>query len=132
MSNKQADLDRWHWTVWARCAGPAPAGQEVTIARPITYNDRRGKKTDPVTGHLLNLTELAKQHHFKPIRPRPRFFDFQGNMLNAEWWHFQCEDGLVPQVSTFGGELLRVYSEARLAHSPPWAHRHKVFGRDWG
>jgi peptidoglycan hydrolase-like protein with peptidoglycan-binding domain len=121
---------RWHWIVWARCTDPA-GGEERTIRRPITYKDRLGESTKPVKGRFLNLSEVFERHGFRPIAPRTRFFTFQGSMINAEWWHFQCEEGLVPGVSTFGGELLRVYSEARLRSTPPWEHRHKVFAREW-
>jgi peptidoglycan hydrolase-like protein with peptidoglycan-binding domain len=125
-----APPERWHWIVWARCADPA-GGEERTIKRPITYKDRLGESTAAVKGRFVNLTEVFERHGFRPIMPRMRFFTFQGSMINAEWWHFQCEEGLVRGVSTFGGELLRVYSEARLRGTPPWEHRHKIFARDW-
>jgi putative peptidoglycan binding protein len=123
----------WHWQVWARCTGEASAWvQERQIDNVVTYLDRRGEWTKPVRGRFINLTELLGSHGFKPKSPNPRFFDFRGNPIYADWWHFQVEDGLIPNVSTFGGELLRIYSEATLAGTKPWENRHKVFDVDWG
>ena len=52
-------------------------------------------------------------------------------MMAAEWWHFQWESGLVEGASTFGQELLKVYSETTLEETAPWNQRERVFKWDW-
>lgn len=128
---------KWHWVVWARLPeAPAAAAKHLefrdTVAAPVTYRERRGTKDLEVKGPFVNLTKLLAHHGFSPIQARSAFFTLNGGMINAEWWHFQYEGGLVPGVTTFGHELLRVYSEATLAGTPPWGHRHKIYGREWG
>jgi hypothetical protein len=124
--------DAWSWRIWARCQGE---GSEqvpiVMIDNVVTYLDYRGERTGPIAGRFIDLTALMAKHGFKSSRPHPRFFDFRGDPIYSDWWHFKCDDALIPQVSTFGGELLRVYSEATLAGTPPWENRHKIFGREW-
>jgi peptidoglycan hydrolase-like protein with peptidoglycan-binding domain len=123
---------RWSWRIWARCEGEGSENVPVVkIENVATYLDYRGERTAPVEGRFVDLTTLMAKHGFKPGRPHPRFFDFRGDPIYADWWHFRCEDGLIPRVSTFGGELLRIYSETTLAGTSPWEERHKVFGDDW-
>ncbi len=63
--------------------------------------------------------------------------------MSAEWWHFQCEEPLVPYVSQFGIELLSLgtvrtsrgevrYDEERLSALPLWANRMRIFHRGKG
>ncbi|MDJ0869703.1 MAG: peptidoglycan-binding domain-containing protein [Myxococcota bacterium] len=118
-----ADGDR-RWRVYARAEGA-----ERREVEAVTYGSRtRGR---PVEGHFLDLTALFESEGFARIRARKSFFS-GGTWLGAEWWHFQYERGLEPGVSTFGGELLRVYSEDTLRETPPWRFRDRVFGRNWG
>ncbi len=111
------------WRVYAR----APEGQSMQLD-VLTYGRR--KKTRTVEGTFIDLTALFKEHGFERIRARKSFFN-GGTWLGAEWWHFQYELGLEKGVSTFGGELLRVYSEETLRDTPPWRFRDRVFGRNW-
>ena len=69
---------------------------------------------------FFSFTELAEKHGFKGISAR-RSFKNGGSYLGAEWWHFQYEKALTPGVSTFGGELLKLYSLAEVKSTfKPW------------
>ena len=120
------------YRIHARCSAhwnpDAELPPETTINNAITYKDRTVGAS--VTGHFLNLTELFKKNRFKPIRARRRFEE-GASMMGAEWWHFQNEHGLTENNSTFGQELLKVYSEATLRGTPPWTNRDRVFGINW-
>ena len=118
-----SDGDRY-WRVYAR----APGAEQKEIDA-VTYNSRsRPRKT---TGNFLDLTALFESEGFFRIRARKSFFD-NGTWLGAEWWHFQYERELEPGVSTFGDELLRVYSETTLRETPPWRFRDRIFRQNWG
>ncbi len=112
------------WRVYARASGG-----ELMKLDVVTYGNR--KRTRTVEGNFIDLTALFKKHGFERIRARKSFFT-GGTWLGAEWWHFQYERGLEEGVSTFGGELLKVYSEETLRDTPPWRFRDRVFGRNWG
>lgn len=111
------------WRVFARAEG----GTEMEL-NAITYGAR--KKPKIVTGKFIDITQHFEEEGFKRIRARKSFFT-GGTWLGAEWWHFQYEKALKKGVSTFGGELLKVYTEDQLQSTPPWKSRNKVFGRDW-
>ncbi len=113
-----------YWRVYAR----AEDGEAMELDA-LTYGSR--KRPRKATGRFLDLTALFEQAGFARIRARKSFFD-GGTWLGAEWWHFQYEKGLVPRVSTFGDELLRVYDMATLKDTPPWRFRDRVFGVNWG
>lgn len=117
-----ADGDRY-WRVYARADG----GEQMDI-NAVTYGSR---KTGKITsGKFLDLTALFEKEGFKRIRARRSFFS-NGTWLGAEWWHFQYEVGLVKGVSTFGNELLKVYTEEQVRETPPWKNKDRVFGENW-
>ena len=68
-------------------------------------------KTKTITAKVINFTLLAMRHGFQPISARRSFFT-GGPYAGAEWWHFQWETGLKQGVTTFGEELLKVYTKA--------------------
>lgn len=117
-----ADQDRF-WRVYVRANG----GDQMTI-NAITYGSRKQGKE--VSGRFLDLTALFEQEGFQRIRARRSFF-YGGTWLGAEWWHFQYEGGLEQGNSTFGNELLKVYTKAQLANTPPWQYKDRVFGINW-
>jgi len=117
-----SDGDRY-WRVYIRAEG----GEQMEIDA-ITYSNR--KRTRKIRGNFLDLTELFEQNGFKRIRARKSFFN-NGSWLGAEWWHFQYETGLKKSVSTFGDELLRVYSKETLRSTPPWQYRDRIFHVNW-
>jgi hypothetical protein len=112
------------WVVYARI----DEGDEVELPA-ITYESR--KKPIKVTGRFRNLTKLFRKHGFERIRARASFLD-GGARGGAEWWHFQWEEGLVSGQTTFGDELLRIYTEVELKGTPPWKYRRRVWGENWG
>ena len=117
-----ADGDRT-WRVYARASEGKPMELQA-----VAYRSRQRGRS--VNGNFLDLTALLDKHGFKRIRARKSFFN-DGTWLGAEWWHFQYEKGLEPSVSTFGSELLRVYSEDTLRRTPPWKFRDRVFKINW-
>lgn len=112
-----------YWRVFVKADG----GTEMEL-QAITYGSRKSPK--PVTGKFVDVTQLFEVAGFKRIRARKSFFN-GGTWLGAEWWHFQYEQALEKGVSTFGGELLKVYTEKQLQNTPPWKFRNRVFGKDW-
>lgn len=121
------------WVVWMRCT--ADSVPTITLPAVIctTVSGKTQLKEVPVSGKYVNFTELAAKHGFKPISARKSFMA-GGSYSGAEWWHFQCEAVLVPNVSTFGGELLKVYSESEIRANfrGDWnASRDNVWKQDW-
>ena len=130
-----------YYRVYARCKtdwaiNPKEPAVEITLPEErtltniVTYHDRLGQNTGSITGHFLDLTEVFDQHDFKRIRAR-RSFTNGGSQLGAEWWHFQYEKGLIKGTSTFGEELLKLYSKGTLEDTPPWKQRERIFGVNW-
>ena len=83
------------------------------------------------TGIMFNFTSLAKKFGFDGISARQSFTK-NGNILGAEWWHFQDTSGLVADVTTFGDELLRVSTAKEVANFAYWDEvKDAVWGVDW-
>lgn len=121
------------YRVYARCTSTAtnPVAQlppKRQIANAITY--KRRTEGTAVEDHFLDLTALFAAHGFKAIRPRPQF-ETGGSIMAAEWWHFQYETGLVPGISTFGDELLKIYRRDTVEGTPPWQQHDRVFAYNW-
>jgi hypothetical protein len=113
--------------VYARCN--EGSGSKLTLTSVVTYANRKGSLT--AEGHFIDLTGLLEEQGFRRIHARPSFPN-GGDPIGAEWWHFQDESGLTKGLSTFGEELLKVYSETTLAPTPPWRFRDRLFGINWG
>ena len=112
------------WNVW--CKTDNPDVPERTI-NAFTYKCTK----IPVTGRYFSFTELAKKHGFYPIKARGWFLR-GGKYTGAEWWHFQYEAGLEKGASTFGTELLRLYSRSDCEKFEHWdISKNCVFGVDW-
>jgi len=104
------------WRVWMKCVGvSASIVPSITVNATIcsTVNGKTQMKVVQVTGQYVDFTALAAKHGWFPIRGRKSFYT-GGSYSGSEWWHFQCEALLTPGVSTFGGELLKVYDEATI------------------
>ncbi|MDY6879189.1 MAG: peptidoglycan-binding domain-containing protein [Thermodesulfobacteriota bacterium] len=114
------------YRVYARCTDKG--GEVNRIEHAITYNDRI--KGESVEGSFLDLTGLFAKKGFQSIRARPTF-EAGDSMMGAEWWHFQYEKGLIPGVTTFGSELLKVYSKETLRGTPPWENGDRIFKINW-
>ena len=119
------------WTVW--CKTEKQSVPEVLI--PATHvTRRRGKsviRIKEVKCRAFNLTELFEKYGWKGIRGRRSFFK-GGAYGGAEWWHFQHEDVLEKNISTFGNELLKVYSLTQARSFIYWDEsKNCVFGKNW-
>ncbi|WP_028865216.1 peptidoglycan-binding domain-containing protein [Psychromonas aquimarina] len=117
-----ADGDRC-WRVYVRAEG----GESMKI-EAVTYGSRNQGRL--ISGRFIDLTALFETQGFKRIRARRSFFT-GGSWLGAEWWHFQYENGLEKGVSTFGDELLKVYTEKQIRRTPVWQYRTRIFGVNW-
>lgn len=129
------------FTVYARCSDKWDFNQkdapkkidlpEITeLTNVVTYKERDHTKNPTVRGRFINLTEIFKENGFERIRGRRTFFN-GGKREGAEWWHFQFEKGLIPEMSTFGSQLLKIYSKETLEGTNPWRHRGRVFQKNW-
>ena len=98
-----------NWRVWMRCADGAVPTVTLQATLCTTQNKKTHLTVREVSGPYVDFTALAAKYGFKPIRGRKKFFT-GGSYSGAEWWHFQCNELLTPQVSTFGAELLRSYN----------------------
>ena len=120
-----------YWDVWCRTESPECEEVNLTAAKVsrrksktiITYHD--------VTCRAFNLTEIFRKHGWERIRARKSFFR-GGSYGGAEWWHFQFEAALQEGVSTFGEELLKVYTADQAKKFIYWnASKRCVFGKNW-
>lgn len=125
--------ERERWTVYAR----ADDGEEIELDAVCQKAwDSKVIREVTVRGRFVNFTELARKHGFQPIRPRTRFVR-DGKTVSAEWWHFQDEESLVPGLSQFGIELIRIdgdtYQSDRLdaVHPDLWGERRRVFQKSF-
>jgi hypothetical protein len=126
----QMEDDRY-WRIW--CKTDNVNVPEVTIKS--AYATRVGGKSvirfKEVTCRAFDLTALFAKHGWDRIRGRKSFFT-GGAYGGAEWWHFQYERALAPGVSTFGGELLKVYPLAQAQKFVYWNEaKNCVFGKTW-
>lgn len=122
------------WQVWYKASRAPEVTLEVTVcAHKKTASGKKYTQlsTRSWTGNALCFTDLAAEHGFVPIQGRRSFFQ-GGNYMGAEWWHFQWVTGLTKGESTFGGELLRVYSPEECERFVYWNEaKDAVFGVNW-
>lgn len=115
--------DSGRWRVWAK----ALSGSELTLdAVTWAYGATKTRRT---TGRFLDVTATAAARGLRGIRPGSTFPD---DYLAAEWWHLQASDVLVPWVSQFGSEVLRLRANAESAFQAQpamWTMRKRIFGR---
>ena len=101
------------WIVWCKTNNPNIPKQSIEASYVVTKTNSKGKrytiiKTKEVVVRAFNFTTIAARHGFKNISARRSFFK-GGSYGGAEWWHFQWEENLEPNKTTFGEELLKVY-----------------------
>tara|TARA_A200000159_G_scaffold130320_1_gene127028 strand:+ start:146 stop:1054 length:909 start_codon:yes stop_codon:yes gene_type:complete len=112
------------WNVWCKTDDESVPVREVI---GTTYKLKKYK----IEARMFSITELAQKHGFESIRAR-RSFMRGGSYLGAEWWHFQYEAGLSHGVSTFGGELLKLYTPSECSEFAHWnASKNCVWQVDW-
>lgn len=122
------DRESRRMTVYVRVTSEAV--NEATYDNILTRYHNKFRNLHTVKGRFINLTELFKVHGFHDISYRRRFED-DGDLMASEWWHFQYEKNLIPGVSTFGAELLRVYALEHLEDTKPWQFRERIFKQNW-
>jgi len=122
-----------YWEVWCR----APKGEERKL-NVVYWDDWNSgiDQTTTVQGKFINLTKICARHGFYPIRPRLSFARKQNRKYTGcEWWHFQADDLLIPNLSQFGIELLRIEGytpeHLRSANENLWARKQTIFQLDW-
>jgi hypothetical protein len=102
------------WTVWCKTEDPSVTEKTIEASYVVTKKNAKGKKytiikTREVTYRAFSFTALAARYGFRNISARRSFFR-GGAYGGAEWWHFQWEGDLEPDRTTFGEELLKVYT----------------------
>lgn len=123
--------DSRKWIVWLRTENPAVPEVTLQGVKCSTVNGKTVLTTVPVKGRFFNFTELAAKHGWTGIGGRKFFFQ-GGTYSGAEWWHLQWEQGLVKGQTTFGSELLRLYSPAECKQLAWWDEvKDAVFGEDF-
>jgi len=120
-----------YWRIW--CKTDNPDVPEITM--PAVYVSRKNSKSviriKEVTCRAFDLTAMFKKHGWERIRARRSFYK-GGAYGGAEWWHFQYEAALEKGKSTFGGELLKVYSMMQAQRFIYWnGSKNCVFGKNW-
>jgi len=115
------------WQVWNKVAAPNGSARQMNA---VIYNtNTKSTSMQAVNASVIDFTAIAAKHGFANIGSRGCF---PAQYICAEWWHFQCEQVLVPYISQFGAELLTIYSAAKLtANAPIWQARKKIYKRDW-
>lgn len=136
---RESDTSR-KWVVWCRSTLPLDDLVRLGTEHGVTSGDKTvtgwyvaGKQVRQKTtsGRMFNFTELAKSFGFEPISARPGFFN-DADVTAAEWWHFQYTVGLIRGRTTFGEELLKVYSPAEAGAFIFWAEAKDCrYGVDW-
>ena len=120
--------------VWAKASETGVVHLEAIETRQ--FKDAKGRRRSQMetvawTGAAINLTEMLKSCGFRAIRARTSFVN-GGSYAGAEWWHFQWEKKMIRGVSTFGEELLRVYTLAQCKQFAYWDEvENSVFGETW-
>ena len=114
-----------NWNVWCRTIDESVPVRKITA---YTYNNTRVVVED----RFFSFTDLAKKHGFEGIKCR-RSFKNGGSYLGAEWWHFQHNASLISGHSTFGGELLKVYTldEVKSTFAPWEEVKNATWQIDW-
>ena len=130
--------DTRKFTVWCKVLDDkAPlAAQVPVVTLRCAYVKHLGKRKTQLayrewTGQAFNFTEMAANLGFEPISGRRSFFS-GGDFMGSEWWHMQWTKGLIKGESTFGEELLKVYTLAECKQFIYWDEaKDAVFGVDW-
>lgn len=127
------------WTVWCRSnldpnllvSRAQQFGVTAGIREVVATYLKNGEVTTKfVTAPVFDFTAMAMRHGFNPIPARKAFFD-KGDAGAAEWWHWSWTTGLTGKT-TFGAELLRVYSLAEAQKFVYWEEaKSAVYGVSW-
>jgi hypothetical protein len=122
-----------YWEVWRR----VKEGQDMKIN--VFYWDGWNTgvdRTRMIQGKFINFTSLCAKHGFYPIRPRLSFTRPKNrNYIGCEWWHFQAHDLLIPNLSQFGIELMKIEEYKpdfiKTMNESIWGRKQAIFQVDW-
>ena len=122
-----------YWEVWCRSS----KAEEIKL-NAVYWDDVNSgvDRTKVVQGKFINFTELCAQFGFYPIRPRMSFTRTRNRLYRGcEWWHFQANGLLIPNLSQFGIELLRIEGNTpegiRSSNEDLWCRKQTIFQVDW-
>lgn len=117
------------WTVWCKSDKAPVVSLDVVTCR--TKSGKTELTTTKMDVKAFNFTDVAAKHGFVSISARKSFFE-GGAYGGSEWWHFQYNRALTEGVSTFGDELLKVYSLNEAKKFVYWDEvKGNVFGKSW-
>lgn len=132
--------DTRFWTVWCKSNLSEAALIEACKVRgirggfstiPAVFVTNGKIKTQMKAGLTFDFTALAAQFGFSRISARKAFWD-KADPGAAEWWHWSYLQGLVEGTSTFGTELLKVYTPQEAQAFAYWAEaKGCTYGVDW-
>ena len=121
------------WNVWCRASN----GEQKEL-KAVHWADWNSgvDLIKTVSGRFVNFTETCLRHGFHPIGPRTAFTRPNNRKyLSAEWWHFQCNELLIPNLSQFGIELQKIkgYTPAFIESKSAdiWDNRRVIFRQNW-
>ena len=113
--------------------GPSETRRAVKVVTKRDVNGRAYTEigTEAVTPVAFDFTGLAAAHGFYGIRARKSFFR-GGSYGGAEGWHFQNTSGLIEGETTFGEDLMRVYSQEECERFLYWEQaKGAVWQENW-
>lgn len=117
------------WTVWCKSDKAPLVSLDVVTCR--TVKGKTQLTTTKMDVKAFNFTEVAARHGFYSISARKSFFE-GGSYSGSEWWHFQYNKALKDGVSTFGEELLKVYTLDQAKKFVYWNEvKDNVYGKTW-
>lgn len=129
----KTDANRYRWNVYCR----SEQGQEMELEAYYWEKEQSCvDKTKKIIGKFIDFTAIALKHGFHPIRPLSCFTRPQNRMyICCEWWHFQANDLLIPKLSLFGIELLKIedYTDELLKTTNPniWNAKEFIYQVNW-
>ena len=119
------------WTVWCRTENPCVPEVEIDACYMYRKNRRTVLESKKIKVRAFNFTEMANVHGFFGIPGRRSFFA-GGSAMGAEWWHFSWRTGLVKGETTFGEELLKVYTRDEVSGLAHWDKvKGAIYGKDF-
>ena len=117
---------RRKFRVYGRASATASGVQRLRLPGVKHLNGRTALEIVNVEDVFVDITAIFEKYGFKRISSR-RAFPGNGRNIDAEWWHYQYEQGLKRGVTTFGEMLSFMYSKKEIANTPASAFTNYVF-----
>lgn len=122
-----------YWELWCRSS----RCQDTKLNALYWDDPNSGKdRHKTIQGNFINFTRTAGKYGFSPIRPRLSFTRAKDRKyIGCEWWHFQANDLLIPNLSQLGIELMRIaeYTPEYIRNTSEtlWGRKQAIFQQDW-